>query len=156
MHEVDADQPVSRLRPMADLVAASTSGTRFQGTLLGAFASIALLLAAVGIYGVMAHAVARRTREIGVRMALGAARGDILRLVVGHGMRLAAAGITLGIGGALALTRLLRAQLFGVAPTDPATFVCVTLGLAAVALAACWLPARRATRVEPLSALRAE
>jgi predicted permease len=156
MREIDADQPVSRLRPMAELVAAATSGTRFQGALLGAFAAVALALAAVGIYGVMAHAVAHRTREIGVRMALGAARSDIMRLVVGQGMRLAAAGIALGIGGALALTRLLSAQLFGVAPSDPATFACVTLALGAVALAACWLPARRATRVEPMAALRAE
>jgi putative ABC transport system permease protein len=129
---------------------------RFNSTLLGAFALAALLLAAIGIYGLMAYAVAQRTREMGIRMALGARPRDVLSLVVRQGMALAIAGIALGIGGAFAATRLLASLLYGVKPTDPVTFATVVALLGAVAFLACWLPARRAARVDPTVALRAE
>jgi len=139
---------------MADLVSASLGAQRFNMTLLGVFAGVALLLAAVGIYGVMAHRVGERTREIGVYIALGAQRSDVLRLVLGDGARLAVAGIGLGLLGALALTRVLRSLLFEVAPTDPGTFASVVGLLVGVAAIACYLPARRAVKVDPVTALR--
>ncbi len=153
---VDPDQPVSRVRTMEDVVAASISETRFYGSLLGAFAALALGLAAVGIYGVMSYAVASRTREIGIRLALGAQRGGIFRLVMARGARLAAFGIALGTGGALAATSGLEKLLYGVTPTDAATLASVAVLLAFVALLACWLPARRAMCVDPAIALRYE
>jgi len=154
--QVDPNQPVSRVRAMDDVVGASTSERRFYGLLLGAFAALALGLAAVGLYGVMSYAVACRTREIGIRLALGAARNGIFRMVLGRGARLTAAGIALGLGGALAATRGLEKLLYGVLPTDPLTLVSVAATLAVVALLACWLPARRATRVDPAVTLRYE
>jgi ABC-type antimicrobial peptide transport system permease subunit len=124
--------------------------------LLGVFAGIALLLAAIGIYGVMAYAVSRRTREIGIRMALGASRASVLRLVGSRGLLLSALGIALGATGALVLTRFMKALLFGISPHDPVTLLAVCALLAGVTLAACYIPARRATKVEPVEALRYE
>jgi putative ABC transport system permease protein len=120
------------------------------------FAALALVLGAVGIYGVVSYSVTQRRPEIGMRMALGAQRQDILRLIVGQGARLALIGVAIGIGGAFALTRLIRTMLFGVSVTDPLTFLAVAMVLATVALAACYIPARRAIRVDPIVALRHE
>jgi putative ABC transport system permease protein len=130
--------------------------TRFAMALLTAFAAIALVLAAVGLYGVIAYSVAQRTREIGVRVALGAQAADVARLVLGEAVRLAAAGVVLGVAGALAATGALRGLLFGVGPGDPATFIVIALLLAAVALLSAYLPTRRALGVDPTEALRAE
>jgi putative ABC transport system permease protein len=156
VHGFDRTLPVAAVRALAQLVVQSSAGRRFNMLLLTFFAATALLLAAVGIYGVIAHTVTQRTQEIGIRMALGARRSDVLRLIVGQGLALAGAGITLGLFGAFALTRLMTSLLFGVSATDPLTFAAVALLLAAVALAASYLPARRATKVNPLVALRHE
>ena len=129
---------------------------RFNATLLTAFAMFALLLAALGIYGVMAYAVGQRTQEIGVRMALGAAPSNILSMLVANGLSLTAAGIAVGLAASLVLTRCLRSLLYGIQPTDVATYVGVTAVLAGVVFVACWLPARRAMRVDPMVALRYE
>ena len=125
-------------------------------TLLSVFAGIALLLAAIGVYGMLSYSVQQRSQEIGIRMALGAQRSDVLKMVVGQGMAMAAMGIGIGLGGAYGLSRLLTSLLFGVKPNDPLTFAAVALTLAAISLVACWIPARRATRVDPLLALRHE
>jgi putative ABC transport system permease protein len=129
---------------------------RFNLQLIGLFAGLALVLAAVGLYGVISYSVAQRTHEVGLRMALGAQRRDVIKLVVRQGMALALIGVAAGLLGAFALTRLLGSLLFGVTPTDAVTFVSVVLGLLAVALLACYIPARRATKVDPLVALRYE
>ena len=153
---VDPDQPVTNVRTMEDVIAASVLQRRFILMLLGLFAAAALLLAAIGLYGVIAYAVSQRTREIGIRIALGATRSDVLGLVLRGGMQLAAIGILLGVVGALGLTRVLINQLYEIKPTDPLTFVGVSLVLLFVALFASWLPARRASRVDPMEALRYE
>ena len=153
---VDKDIPIPDIRTMDQLLSTSVSRPRFNMLLLGIFAAIALVLSAVGVYGVMSYSVVQRTHEIGIRMALGAAKSDVLRLVVGQGMRLLLIGIGLGLAAALVLTRVLTTMLFGVEPSDPTTFVLISVLLAGVALAACALPARRATRVDPIVALRYE
>jgi putative ABC transport system permease protein len=156
IRNMDASLPVASVRSMNDVVATALATPRLTGFLLGAFAAIALALAAVGIYGVLAYLVSQRTQEIGVRLALGADRSQVLVMVLRHGLSLAAAGIVIGLIGAFALTRLMQTLLYGVRPTDPLTFVVVAAVLLLVALMASLLPARRATRVSPMIALRAE
>jgi putative ABC transport system permease protein len=153
---VDPNQPIYDIRTLEQLRAESIASERLNLTLLGVFAAVALVLALVGIYGVISWSVTQQTREIGVRMALGAQTGAVLRLVVGRGMALVGVGIALGILGALLLTRLMNSLLFGVSATDPGAFVSVTLLLAGVALLACLIPARRATKVDPMVVLRSE
>jgi ABC-type antimicrobial peptide transport system permease subunit len=153
---VDADQPVSNIATMEELLTEETGSRRLGMILLSAYAGLALLLASLGIYGVLSYFVAQQTPEIGVRMALGARPGDILGLVLRKGMTMTLLGIGVGLFGALALTRLMASLLFGVSATDPLIFAAIALLLAAVALLACYLPARRATRVDPMVALRYE
>jgi len=141
---------------MEQVLDATLGQRRLTMWLLGVFAGVALLLAVIGIYGVIAYSVAQRTQEVGIRMALGAQRGDILWLVVGQGLVLTLAGVGLGMIGALALTGVMKGLLFGVSATDPGTFVGVALLFVAVALLASYLPARRAARIDPMTALRVE
>jgi predicted permease len=156
IRKVDASLPVTQVMTMEDLLSSSVSPRRFSAVLIGIFAGLALLLAAVGIYGVMSYVVGRRTHEIGIRMALGAQPSDVRRLVVNRGVKLAVAGVAIGLAGAFALTRLLSSLLFGVSPADPLTFAGVALLLTGAAMLACYVPARRAMRVDPLVALRYE
>jgi putative ABC transport system permease protein len=156
VRQVDRAQPVTEFREMGQIVNEAAAQPRFNSLLLAVFACLSLLLAAAGIYGVMSYGVTQRTREIGLRMALGAQTGDVLRLVLGRGMGLTLLGAALGLAASFGLTRVLRSQLFGVSETDPLTFAGVTLLLTFVALLACYIPARRATRVDPLIALRYE
>jgi putative ABC transport system permease protein len=153
---LDKDIPLYGVEAMEEMLAREVAPQRFNAILLGTFAALALLLAVVGIYGVMAYAVGQRTQEIGIRMALGALPGNVQRMVLAQGVRLAVFGVVLGVGAGIALTRLLRTLLFEVKATDPATFAAGAAILFAAALAACWIPARRATRVDPLVALRYE
>jgi putative ABC transport system permease protein len=153
---VDPEQPVWKVRTVERLIEMNVAGRRFVLTLMACFAALAVLLTALGLYGVISYTVAQRTHEIGVRVALGARGRDVLRLVLGQGMRLVLVGLALGLAGAFAATRLMQGLLYGVTATDPATYGLVALLLAAVALLACYLPARRATRVDPLVALRYE
>ncbi|HET7553829.1 MAG TPA: ABC transporter permease [Gemmatimonadaceae bacterium] len=153
---LDSNLPVSEVQTMEAVVARSTASPRFNLFLLATFAAVALVLAAVGIYGVVSYSVSRRTHEIGLRMALGAQPGDVLRIVVGQAMALAAIGACVGLVGALALGRFMSSLLYGVQPSDPVTFLAMSAILGAVALAASYIPARRATRVDPLLALRHE
>src|SRR2546425_3073007 len=154
--EIDPEQPIYNVSTLEQTLSDSVAPQRFNMALLGIFASIALSLATVGIYGVTAFSVKQRTHEIGIRLALGAQRQDVLKLVVGQGLKLTLMGAGVGMMGALALTRFLSSLLYGVTPTDPLTFVVVSLVLTSVALAACYIPARRATKVDPMVALRYE
>lgn len=156
VNALDPDQPIAAIRPMTEWVAMSAAGARYRTTLLGLFALLAMILAATGIYGVMSYSVAQRTQEIGVRMALGARPLDVLKLVVRQGMMLVLIGVIVGLAGALALTRVMSSLLFGVTERDPITFVAVAALLIVVAFIACFVPAHRATRIDPLIALRCE
>jgi putative ABC transport system permease protein len=156
VQEVDRNQPIYNIRTMQQIVSESVAQQRLSMLLLAIFACAALLLAAVGLYGVLAYLVSIRTHEIGIRMALGASRRDVMRLIVGQGMLLTLIGIGIGLVGAFLLTRIMSSLLFDVRATDPTTFIVVSAVLATVALLACLIPARRATRVDPMVALRYE
>ena len=156
LDQLDKDLPIENVRMMTQLVESSVAQRKLSVRLLGGFASVALLLAAIGLYGVLAYTVTQRTREIGIRAALGAQRSDVIGLVLRQGMKLAGLGILIGLAGAFVLTNFIRSLLFGVAPTDPLTFAVIPVLLATVALLACWLPARRAANVDPMEALRYE
>jgi putative ABC transport system permease protein len=154
--EIDPDQPIYSVRTMNEIRAESVAGERLNLTLLSLFAGIALVLAIVGIYGVMSYSVTQRTHEIGIRMAIGARPRDVFKMVLAQGMKLALIGVVLGLGFAFALTRLMETMLFGVEPTDKLTFAAISIMLITVALLACYLPGRRATKVEPTISLRYE
>jgi putative ABC transport system permease protein len=152
--EIDKDQPVSDISSMEEIVSDSVARQRFSMLLLGVFAGLALVLAAVGIYGVMSYSVAQQTREIGIRMALGAQRSDVLKMTVGQGLRLVLTGVAIGLAAAFVLTRVMATLLFGVSPTDPLTFIGISIVLIGVAVLASYIPALRATRIDPMFALR--
>jgi putative ABC transport system permease protein len=156
IQSLDKDQPVSRITPLTRTLADSAARRKFSALLLSLFGAVALVLAGVGVGGVMVYTVAQRTREIGIRMALGAQRGQVLRDVLDQALRLTAIGVALGLAAAWMLTRLLTKLLFGVHSHDTATFAAMAAALVAVALAACALPARTASRVDPLTAIRYE
>jgi putative ABC transport system permease protein len=153
---VDKDQPIFAIATMNKIVSDGVSAPRLTLVLLGLFSALALILAAIGIYGVISYSVAQRTHEIGVRMTLGAQRSDILRMVLGQGIKIALVGIVIGMVAAFALTRLMTGLLFSVSAGDPATFAAVAALLVLVAILACYIPARRAIRVDPMVALRYE
>jgi putative ABC transport system permease protein len=154
--DIDKDLPITRIRTMEEVRSMAVVSPRLNLLLFGLFAALVLILASVGIYGVTAYSVAQRTREIGIRMALGASRNDVARIVLRQGVRLGAIGVLFGLIGAFALTRLMTSMIYGVSPSDPATFSVVAFLLFSVALAACYIPARRAMRVDPIVALRYE
>jgi len=156
IHSVEPQQTITAAFTLDEAIGDAVARPRLLTALLGLFGAMGLILGALGIYGVLAYLVTQRTREIGVRLALGAQRRDVLGMVVGSGLRLAAIGIAIGLAGALLLTRLMQGVLYGVTATDPVTFGGVAVMLLGVATLASWLPARRATRVDPLVALRAE
>jgi len=153
---MDAELPVFQIRTMTDYVDSRLEQPRLSMAVLAALGALALLLAAVGIYGVLSYSVSERTREIGIRMALGATRGRVLRAIMREGAIISAAGVLVGVAGSLALMRFTRDLLFGISPTDPATYIAIPLMLFAVALCATLIPAGRATRVDPIVALRYE
>jgi putative ABC transport system permease protein len=154
--EVDPDQPVASIQTMRTRVDSSVAQRRMQMNVLGLFAAMATLIAIVGVYGVMSYSVAQRAREIGIRLALGAARGDVIAVVMRQGMRMVAAGMVIGLAASAGMTRVLRTLLFGVSPTDPLVFVATALLVAATAAVTIYLPARRASRLDPLTMLRSE
>jgi putative ABC transport system permease protein len=153
---VDREVAVGKVRTMTQMMSATLAERRFALLLLGGFASMALSLAAIGIYGVMAYAVTQRAREIGIRMALGARAADVLRLIIKQGLSLALIGVVIGLAGAFALTRLMKDLLFGLSATDPLTFIVIALLLTFSMLLACWIPARRAMKVDPMVVLHCE
>src|SRR5262249_30632462 len=153
---LDPNLPVSNVRTMEEVMAQSLATRRFVLLLFGLFAGLALSLATVGVYGVLTASVSQRTREFGIRIALGGTARDVGRLIVGQGLKLVLSGIALGLVGALALQRVIGKLLFGVSPTDPLTYAVIASLLIGVAVLACWIPARRATKVDPLGALRSE
>jgi putative ABC transport system permease protein len=156
VHEIDKDLPIAEVATLGDILARESSTRRFNTGLFSVFAALALALAVTGVYGVLSYSVSQRMHEVGIRMALGAGRADVLRLFMHQGMRLVLLGLVIGLGGALVLTRLMSSLLFGVSATDKVTFIVVALGLTIVGVCACYLPARRATKVDPLVALRYE
>jgi putative ABC transport system permease protein len=156
VHHVDKDQPLTDLKTLEQIKSESVAPDHLQTVLLGTFAGLAMLLSAIGIYGVISYSVAQRTHELGIRAALGATRGDLLGLILRGGMMLTAAGLVLGLAGALGITRLMQNLLFGVGARDPVTLAAVAAGLGVVALLASYIPARRATKVDPVVALRYE
>ena len=156
IHAIDKDLPVTEVTTLTEILAREVSPKRFNAGLLSLFAGIALALAAIGVYGVTSYTVAQRTHEVGIRMAVGAQKSDVLKLFMSEGLKLVLAGIAIGLAGAFALTRLLASLLFGVSATDAPTFALVGSTLLLVALLACYIPARRATKVDPLVALRYE
>jgi putative ABC transport system permease protein len=156
VHGLDPQLPLARVATLDEVLARSVSEPRFYALLLGSFAGIALFLAALGLFGVMAYAVAQRTRELAVRIALGARREELLRMVLGEALLLGAVGVAAGLAGALLLSRVIASMLFALSPRDPATLGEVAVLLLATALVASYVPARRATRVDPVIALRSE
>ena len=153
---LDRDQAISSVRTLDAIVATAQANRRFTTILLGLFAFVALVLASIGVYGVIAYSTAQRTQEIGIRVALGAGRGHVLRMVVGEGLKIGATGLVLGVLASLALTRFMSGLLFGVSERDPLTFVTLPVAILVIATTAAWIPARRALRVDPMAALRAE
>ena len=156
IQSIDSEQPIADVRTLDSLLANSIARARFSALLLAVFAGLAVALSSIGIYGVISYAVTQRSHEIGVRMALGAQGSDVVKLVLRSGMMLAVTGVLLGLAGAFALTRVMTSLLFGVTPTDALTFASVSALLLLIALVACYLPARRATKLDPLAALRYE
>jgi putative ABC transport system permease protein len=156
VHEVNADAPVSTVQTMMQVIAVSTAQRRFNTILMTTFAAVALLLATIGLYGVISYSVAQRTQEIGIRMALGAQAGNVLRMILWSGFKLALVGIIIGLFASLAITRVLVSMLYGVSATEPNILLAGSIFLAAIALLACYIPARRATRIDPMTALRYE
>ena len=153
---LDPNLPVYSIRAMESVISESIATPRFRTFLLGVFVAVALILAMVGIYGVMSYSITQRTHEIGIRLALGAQTSDVLKLVVGHSMALAFVGVVIGLAASFALTQVMSQLLFGIKPTDPLTFSVIALLLISVALLACCIPAQRATKVDPMVALRYE